>query len=915
MNDGRPDPERLLLRAEAEEAEERKKLRGRLTIFFGAAPGVGKTYAMLQEASFERDVEDRDVVVGVVETHGRFETTTLLAGFERLPRREVEYRGTTLDEFDLDAALARKPSLLLVDELAHTNAEGSRHPKRWQDVEELLEAGIDVMTTLNVQHVESLNDLVARVTGVVVRETVPDSVIDSADEIKLIDLPPEELLERLREGKVYVPAQAERAMENFFRKGNLIALRELALRTTAERVDADMQAWRRAQGIEKTWGISERILVCISPSPHSAPLLRAGRRIAARLHADWFAVNVETPATQSLPATERARLSAHLRLAESLGAATVTLSGQRAAEELLKFAREHGVTKIVVGKQRVLRWRDRLRTSFVDELILGSGDIDVYVTAGEQEDAEPKERPAARLAPAPGSGALREYAMGAAVVAATTLVAYAVFGRDPLADVVMTYLLGIVLVSMRFRFRVALASAVLSVLAFDVFFIPPYLTFSVADLRHVVTFAVMLLVAVVIAGLTQRVKDQAQFAKTSERRTAVLYALSRDLGESIDEGNQARIACRHLEDVFDATVAVFTRSATGDTELLQASAGLSAPLDKEVGVVRWVANQAKDAGIGTDNVPGAQGLYVPLAAASGEVLGVLGLYPKNPERLSDPEQRRLVQSLALQIASAMERARLAGEAQRARVRMETEQLRSSLLSSVSHDLRTPLAVMKGAASSIVDDDAALPPETRRDLAQTLLEETERLERLVANLLDMTRLESGAVRVEKEWQSVEEIVGGALARTERQLARHPVEVSVPPDLLLPCDGVLVEQALVNLLENAAKHTPEGTAVEISAARAEHDVTLCVADRGPGLAPGEERQVFEKFHRGPSEQATPGFGLGLAICRAIALAHGGRIHARNRSEGGAAFELTLPVEGEPPSAPPPEIPDKSGSVEAG
>ncbi|MFO0565430.1 MAG: sensor histidine kinase KdpD [Polyangiaceae bacterium] len=913
MTEGRPDPEQLLLRAEAEAAAERKKSRGKLTVFFGAAPGVGKTFSMLQEAAVERDVEGRDVVAGLVETHGRFETTTLLAGFELLPRRALEYRGTTLHEFDLDAALARKPGLLLVDELAHTNAEGSRHPKRWQDVEELLEAGIDVMTTLNVQHLESLNDLVARITGVVVRETVPDSVIDGADEMKLIDLPPEELLARLKEGKVYVPAAAERAMENFFRKGNLIALRELALRTTAERVDADMQAWRLAQGIERTWGVRERILVCISPSPHSAALLRAGRRIASRLHAEWFAANVETPLTQNLASAERARMTQHLHLAEALGAETVTLKGQSAAEELLAFAREHAVTKIVVGKQRVRRWRDRLRTSFVDELVVGSGDIDVYVTAGEVDAPAAREAPlAAPGSPSPGSE-LRFHVSAALVVAAATAVAFWLFGRGALADVVMTYLLGIVLVASRTSFRAAIVSAVLSVLAFDFFFVPPYLTLSVVDLRHVVTFGVMLLVAVVIAGLTERVRAQAAFAKKSERRTAVLYALSRDLGRSADASYLQKTARRHLEDVFDAKVALHVRGIDGATELKEVSDGLEIT-ERDLGVVAWVASHGKEAGRGTDNVPASDGLHLPLAAATGEVLGVIGLYPRAADRLLDPEQRRLAQALVQLIASGVERARLADETQRARVKMEAEQLRSNLLSSVSHDLRTPLAVMKGAASTLVDDDAKLVPETRRDLAETVLEETERLERLVANLLDMTRLESGAVRVKKEWQSVEEIVGGALARTERQLAGRQVEVRVPADLLVPCDGVLIEQALVNLLENAAKHTSAGTAVRIEAAKDEGAVRLSVADAGRGLAPGEEAQVFEKFHRSASAPPTPGFGLGLAICRAIAIAHGGSIRAHNRPQGGARFELTLPVEGQPPGLRLPELGDGGVLVEA-
>jgi two-component system sensor histidine kinase KdpD len=467
VDDARPDPDALLRKVQD---EERSRKRGRLTVFLGAAPGVGKTFAMLEEAGWQRDVEGRDVVAGLVETHGRFETATMLAGFERLPPRKVTYRGTTLEELDLDAALARRPALLLVDELAHTNAEGSRHPKRWQDVEELLDAGVEVMTTLNVQHIESLNDVVAQITGVVVRETVPDSVLERAGEVKLVDLPPDELLERLREGKVYRAATIERALEGFFRKGNLIALRELALRKTAERVDADMEAWRKAQGIERTWAASDKLLVCVSPSPFSTNLLRVGRRMAAGLRADWYAAYVETPAALRMSADDRARVTDNLRLAEQLGAEAVTLTGATAAEAVLAFARERDVTKIVAGKPRGRRLRDRLRRGFVDELILASEDIDIYVTVGEASG----ERATARVH---GPRATREdarghaYGVGATLLA--TLVAHTLFEREDTADIVMTYLLGFVLVSTRFGFRVSVATAVLGVLAFDFFFIPP----------------------------------------------------------------------------------------------------------------------------------------------------------------------------------------------------------------------------------------------------------------------------------------------------------------------------------------------------------------------------------------------------------------------------------------------------------
>jgi two-component system sensor histidine kinase KdpD len=904
MTDARPNPDDLLRRVQA---GERKQKRGRLTIFFGAAPGVGKTFAMLQEAGWQRDVEGRrDIVVGVVETHGRFETTTLLATFERLPKRTVSYRGTSLEEFDLDAALARKPSLLLLDELSHTNAEGSRHPKRWQDVEELLDAGIEVYTTLNVQHVESLNDVVAQITGIVVRETVPDSVLDMADELKLVDLPPDALLERLREGKVYVRAQAEQAMESFFRKGNLIALRELALRRTAERVDAEMQAYRRAHGIEKTWATSDRLLVCISPSPYSENLLRAGRRMASSLRAPWYAVNVETPATLRLLPADRARISQNLRLAEQLGAETITLTGERAANEILRFAREQNVTKIVVGKPRVRRFVDRLGTSFVDELILGSGDLDIYVTAGEPEKVEA----AQARKPRPGDQGIKGYGVAAVTVAMATVVAYGIFGRHDLADIVMTYLLGIVFVATRFGFRASIAGAILSVLSFNFFFIPPYLTFTVSDFRHVVTFAVMLLVAVVIAGLTQRVKDQVAVAQRSERRTAVLYAMSRELSRTQGLEALLRVAARHIEEVFESQVAVFIPGRAGELEKVYASFNLEIPLDKEGGIVRWVSANRREAGLGTSTLAGDRGFYAPLVASGTErdLVGVLALVPKAPTRFDDPEQRRLADAFATQMAMAIERGRLAEETQRARLEVETEQLRSTLLSSVSHDLRTPLAVMTGAASTLVDDDTTLPPATRKELAQTLLEETERLERLVRNLLDMTRLESGAVRVNKEWQSVEEVVGAALNRTEGRFATRQVTANVPGDLLAPFDGVLIEQVLVNLLENATKYTPVVTPIEVHAAAMTGEVVVEVNDRGPGIPAGEESRIFEKFHRGPSERTAVGVGLGLTICRAIVLSHGGRIWVESRAGGGASFKFTLPLEGKPLTGKLPEIADK-------
>jgi len=884
----RPDPDELLRRVVEQEKLEK---RGKHTIFFGAAPGVGKTYAMLEVARSEMEREKRDVVVGIVETHGRYETGALVLGLELVPRRRINYRGVGIDEFDLDAALARRPELILMDELAHTNAEGSRHPKRWQDVEELLDAGIDVFSTMNVQHVESLNDVIAKITGVVVRETVPDSVLERAHELKLIDLPPDDLLERLRDGKVYVSAQAQRAIENFFRKGNLIALRELALRHAAERVDAQMLAYRRAHGIEQTWATSDQILVAVSPSPYSARLIRAARRMSGALHARWFAVFVEAPSARGLSRSASAQLAQNLRLAERLGGEVVTLSGDDPTGEILRFARERNVTKIIVGKPVTMRLRDRFRGSLVDRLVRRSRDIDVYVTAGdpEQNAVAPETGPAPPLQ-------VPSYLAAIVACAVSTGLGLLVFGRDQLPDVVMIYLLGIMLVSSRHAFGASIFAAFLSVAAFDYCFVPPYFTFAVADLRHVVTFAVMFLVAAVISGLTQRVRSQAESAREREKRTLALYDLSRELAGAHGSRRVIEVAAAQVERVFSSQVAVFTPLGNGALGKTYASADHHGPAERDLSVSQWVWSSCQEAGLGTATLPGGPTLFVPLMA-SGGIVGVLGLTPEQADRFGSITQRRQVDAFAAQMALAMERAELAEETERIRREVETEQLRSSLLSSVSHDLRTPLAVITGAASTLVESSKSLDEATRLDLTTTILEESERLNRLIRNLLDMTRLEAGTVKVKKEWQFIEEVVGAAMNRLEARLSERDVRISLPPDLpSVPFDLVLIEQVLINLLENALKYS-DGP-IEVRATSVPGEVTVEVADHGPGIPDGEEARVFEKFHRAVREGGPSGVGLGLAICRAIVAAHGGRIWARNREGGGASFGFSLPIEGEVP-----------------
>jgi two-component system sensor histidine kinase KdpD len=874
MPTARPDPDALLARVKEEEARQR---RGKLKVFFGAAAGVGKTYAML-EAAQEQRAHGVDVVVGWVETHSRAETRALLEGLEILPAKVVEYRGATLREFDLDAALARRPAVMLVDELAHTNAPGSRHARRWQDILELLDAGINVYTTMNVQHVESLNDVIAKITGVVVRETVPDSVLEQAEEIALIDLPPDDLLQRLKEGKVYVPEQAREAIQNFFRRGNLIALRELALRSTAERVDAEMRVYRREQAIEKIWPAAQRLLVCIGPTPYSARLIRAAKREAERLEAEWIAAYVETPAQLRLPAEARDQVVRTLRLAEELGAKTVTLTGQRMSEAILAYARDRNITRLILGKPSRPLWKRILIGSIVDALVEGSGDIDVFVVSGERETEPPA--PVRRRSLAPD---WRRHGEGLAIVGLATGLAWVMFPFFELSNVVMAYLLAVIVVATRCGRGPSLMASVISVAAFDFFFVPPYFTFAVADYQYLVTFAVMLVVALVISGLAGRMRTQAEAAREREQRTAALYAMSRDMASTRGIEHLAATAVRHIGEVFRAQVVVLFADASG--MLRQRGGTPPFALDSnESGVARWVYEHRQAAGLGTATLPGAGALYLPLISPRGP-LGVIGVRPADRHALEAPEQSHQLETFANQTAVALERARLADEAQEAEVRIETERLRSSLLSSVSHDLRTPLSTITGAVSTVLDGPAQLDSDTR-ELLESAREESERLNRLVQDLLDMTRLESGALQPRKEWHSLEDIVGAALGRLEKRLAGRRVWTRIPPDLpLVPVDDVLVEQVFVNLLDNAVA--------------AEDAVRIEVADRGPGLPRGEEDRIFEKFYRGGPLPGR-GAGLGLAICQGIIRAHGGRIWAHNVPEGGAAFFFSLPLSASPPVA---------------
>ena len=894
MADQRPNPDQLLAEVQQQEAKQR---RGRLKVFFGMAAGVGKTFAMLEEAR-ARAAEGLDVVIGYAEPHIRTETEALLLGLELLPYKIVEYRNATLKEFDLDAALARKPALLCVDELAHTNAPGMRHPKRWQDVAELLDAGINVYTTLNVQHLESVNDIVERISGVKVRETLPDSVLEQADEVELVDIAPEELLERFREGKVYRADQAEQAAKHFFVKGNVIALRELALRTTAQRVDAQMQEARREAGVRSLWAASERVLVCVSPSPMSQRLVRSAKRLAGSLRADWIAAYVETRQAVRVSERDRRRIQATLRLADELGANTITLSGENIADEIIAYAQRHNVTKIVIGKPERARWRDIVFGSVLDDLVRRSGEIDIHVIRGGPGEHEA----ASSTPPATIQRDVRGWISAVIITLLVTAIGWPLHHWVDLANanILMLYLLGVLWVATRYTRGTAVLASVLAVLAFDIIFVPPYYTLTVSDREYIVTFAVMLLTALVISTLTHRVRAQVHSARERERRTAALFALSRDLAVARTTDQIAAAAVRHISEVIGRRTALLLPDT--DHHLVARDDSNSAHLSldaKAMSVAQWAFEHNQIAGRGTNTLSAADWIFVPLPA-SREPVGVIGLDAASENDGLSSDQRQLTQGFASQIGLAVERARLAEEARSAWERVEAEFLRNTLLSGVSHELRTPLTAIAGAAGALLETNEQLTPQVRNELLGTVISEAERMDRLINNLLDMTRLESGGLPVKKEWQPIQEVIGSALHRLDRRLANRPVTTHVPDDLpLVQIDGTLIEQVLMNLLDNAVQYTPPHSGLEISARQSGNALEVEVADKGPGVPPGTEQRVFQKFFRAGTATDRRGIGLGLAICRGIIEAHGGKITARNRTGGGASFSFTIPLTGTPPS----------------
>ncbi|WP_147197723.1 two-component system sensor histidine kinase KdpD [Pantoea sp. CCBC3-3-1] len=875
----RPDPQHLLKQANT-------RYRGKLKIFFGACAGVGKTFAMLQEAQRLRS-QGLDILIGVVETHQRQETAALLDGLPVQPAKRRIYRGRTVQEFDLDAALARRPSLILMDELAHSNAPGSRHPKRWQDVKELLDAGIDVFSTVNVQHLESLNDVVSGITGIQVRETLPDPVFDQADEVILVDLPSDDLLQRLHEGKVYLGEQAERAIEHFFRPGNLIALRELALRRTADRVDDQMRAWRDIKGEEKVWHTRDAILLCLGEGTGNEKLVRTAARLAAKLGSQWYAVYVETPRLHRVAPAKRRSLFSALRLAQELGAETAVLADTCADKAVVRYAREHNLGKIIIGRRAGKRWLKG--SAFADRLANRAADLDLVIVALEdkatvwseqkQDDRSFSEKWRVQI---------RGCTLAVLMSAVITLIASRWLAAFDAANLVMIYLLGVVIIALKYGRWPSVLATVLNVISFDLFFIAPRGTLAVSDVQYLLTFGVMLSVGLIVGNLTAGVRYQARIARYREQRTRHLYEMSKSLATARTTHAIATTSAHFIHSTFNARSLLLLPDGTGQ---LTAWHGVDGPFAWDEAIARWSFNSGQPAGAGTDTLPGVPWQMMPLRSAD-ETLGVVVVASGSKLLMMIPEQQRLLETFTLLVASALERLALTTREEQSRLASEREQLRNSLLAALSHDLRTPLTVLFGQAEiltlDLASEGSAHAPQAS-EIRQHVLNTT----RLVNNLLDMARLQSGGFNLRKEWLTLEEVVGSALKMLEPGLGgRHILLDMDDPLALIEVDGPLFERVLINLLENAAKYAGTSAKIGIRSRIKPGELMLEVWDTGPGIPPGMEQAIFAKFARGNKESSVPGVGLGLAICQAIVDVHGGTLVAHNGAEGGASFIATLP-----------------------
>jgi two-component system sensor histidine kinase KdpD len=889
----RPSPEALLEAARREDGH-----GGKLRIFVGAAPGVGKTYTMLETARARKKDGD-DIVVGVVETHGRKETEALLDGLEVIPRRHVEYRGRSLEEMDIDAIVARRPRIVLVDELAHTNAPGSRHPKRYLDVEEILNHGIDVYTTVNIQHIESLNDVVAQITRVRVRETVPDEIFDRAESVELVDLPPGDLIQRLKEGKVYITQQAERALEHFFSPANLTALRELALRRTAERVDEQLLTEMQAKAIPGPWAAGERVLVCISEDPRSAGLVRATRRLADRLHAPWTAMYIETGRSTRLDNEERDRIADTLRLAMSLGGEAVTIPGgsRRIADDLLAYARTNNITQIVIGKSTRSRWFEILHGSVVHDLVRRAGTISVHVIAGEAIEGGSIPKKTVRAAEGSGFDP-RPYVLSLAAVGVSLAIGELIQPWFGIENVDLVFLTGIVAVAARFGLGPSLVASVVASLCYNFFFLPPLYTFTIADPNNVLAFGFFIIMAAIVSNVAARVRTQAVSAMARARTTESLYSFSRKLAGvgTLDDVLWATAYQTAL--MLKVRVVLLLPQEDGSIAVAAGYPPEDILDEADIAAAKWAWQANRPAGRGSDTLPGAKRLFLPMRTGRGAI-GVVGIDSDKTGPLLTPDERRLLDALIDQGALAIERVHLVEDMDRVKRTIETEHLRSALLTSISHDLKTPLAAVLGAAGTLRDLSSMLSDAQKADLLGTIIDESERLNRFIANLLDMTKLESGAIVPNAALIDPSEIVGSALRRADKILAGHHVELDLGRNLpMLKLDAVLFEQVLFNLLDNAAKYSPAGSKIRVRGWRDRESVSLEIADEGDGIPAGELEHIFDKFYRvQKGDQVRAGTGLGLAISRGFTEAMNGTITASNRGDrSGAVFTIRLPIPAE-------------------
>ncbi|MCI1945458.1 sensor histidine kinase [Clostridium luticellarii] len=890
-----PDPDYLLKEVQKDQIENK---RGKLKIFFGYAAGVGKTYSMLREAREVKQLE-KDVVIGYIEPHGRKDTMELTKGIESIAPRVINYRGMILKEFDLDKALLRKPDIILVDELAHTNAKGKRNKKRWQDVYELLDAGIDVYTTLNVQHIESLNDVVESITHVTVRETIPDKVFEDADKVEIIDIEPDELLKRFSDGKIYGREQVRRAFDHFFTKNNLYALREIALRKTADRVNYEVEIDRLSRGQITVVPTSDQIMACISSSPSSARVIRTAARMAEVYHSKWIVLYVKTTQNHENEKDDVKRLNSYFNLTEQLGGEVATVYGEDVSDQIIEYAKFRNITKIIIGKnnKKTSRLFHFYAKDVVDKLMDSNSYIDVYVIPNSLYE-EKKKRFFTKLS-FNFDLSLRDILESAVIILITTFIAlfceYIGFSES---NVFMILILGVIIVYIKTKgYFLGIISSIIGVALFNYLFIEPRHSFQFYDKNYLVTFVIMLIVAFIIGNLTNRIQKNASDSNTRERRTQTLYRVSSKLLSAVGNSDVASIGIKYISRLIGRTIVCY----------LSKDGKLSAPFvynddngkstfsfsDKnENAAAYWSFLKGREAGAGTDTFYGAQGYYIPIKV-SGKILGIIGV--SCSEGLLEPDQKFIIETITSQMAIALDREILVSQQEASKVAIDRERLRSSLLRSISHDLRSPLAGIKGAVSTILEDGKSITEEVKQNLLTGVYDDTEWLIRLVENLLSMTKFDDGSVKINKNMELVEEILAEAAQRSSKYFKDHEIKISAPSEMIMaPMDGKLIEQVLINLIDNAAKFSPKGSLIQVKAYGKDNDVFFEVMDDGVGIDDKILPHIFDRFFTDGSKisDSRRGVGLGLAICKSIVEIHGGKIAAFNKKNGGAIFRFNIP-----------------------